>query len=431
MIIASRARPTATAFVFVAGALVLGAAAPPAGAADRTTPSSPGAGYTLDWENATDRTLPAHAPNGWHEQYLPELRHNDGGEPQVRVASATAGEPVRAGAHSVRFELDRTDPLVSNGVRAEIEASPPEPLNAERWYGFSTFLPASYSKDPMSEIIVQWHQYGGTCVRGCSPPLSILTKDGQYWISQNWQIQPPDPTYHFGDDTPIGQYSTNEWTDWVVHVKWSLGNDGILEIWKDGQPIPGFNPKIGRNDDYGDRVNPNGTLKPTAGVPQEQLPRWGNYMVLGLYKWGWRDRITEFPVTRKVLYTDELRITDGSGSYAAVAPRGTSTTTRLMVTGALQVTPGAAGAATQATFTVTNNGGTASTVPYFLVGARTASGGNVDFPAGSAVTLQPGQSHTYRASRVLPAGSYTAWPSYFDGRNWRELAPRTTFTDPS
>ena len=153
MIIAVRPHTTATAFVLVADAFVIGAATPPAGAADLTAPSSPGTGYTLDWENATDRTLPTYAPNGWHEQYLPGLRHDNGGEPQARVASAAVGEPVRAGAHSGRFELDRTDPLVSNGVRAESEASPPESLNAERWYGFSTFLPASYNTDPMPKII--------------------------------------------------------------------------------------------------------------------------------------------------------------------------------------------------------------------------------------------------------------------------------------
>jgi hypothetical protein len=151
VIIAVRPRTTATAFVLVAGAAVR--PAPPAGAAGLTAPSSPGAGYTLDWENATDRILPTYAPNGWHEQYLPGLRHDNGGEPQARVASAAAGEPVRAGAHSVRFEPDRTDPLVSNGVQAESEASPSESLNAERWYGSSTFLPASYNTDPMPKII--------------------------------------------------------------------------------------------------------------------------------------------------------------------------------------------------------------------------------------------------------------------------------------
>ena len=27
------------------------------------------------------------------------------------------------------------------------------------------------------------------------------------------------------------------WTDWVFHVKWSYGPDGVLEVWKNSQKI--------------------------------------------------------------------------------------------------------------------------------------------------------------------------------------------------
>ncbi|MBK5550669.1 heparin lyase I family protein [Pseudomonas sp. TH03] len=28
-----------------------------------------------------------------------------------------------------------------------------------------------------------------------------------------------------------------KWVDWVLHVKWSSGEDGFLEIWKDGKAV--------------------------------------------------------------------------------------------------------------------------------------------------------------------------------------------------
>jgi hypothetical protein len=68
-------------------------------------------------------------------------------------------------------------------------------------------------------------------------------------------------------------------------------------------------------------------------------------------------------------------------------------------------------------------------VQYFLVGARTPSNGNVDFPASAAVTLQPGQSYSYSGSRTFAtSGTYTAWPAYYDGTNWIQLANTSSFT---
>jgi hypothetical protein len=365
------------------------------------TPSQPGSGYILDWERSADWTLPQHAPPGWAAEYWPDVRHADG-QPQVRVAQAANGEPVRAGAHSVRFELDKADRPKNNGSRAEIGAEAPvEPRGVERWYGFSTYLPTSWTPDPAPEIIAQWHQSGGDCSAGCSPPLSIITRNGRYLLSQNWQNTAGVPGSWTFSETPIGAYRTGGWTDWVVHVRWSTGSAGLLEVWKDGQPVQGFEHKIGRNDDFGDGLH-------------------GNYLVLGIYKWPWSQANppVRSTVSNRVLYTDELRIADGNGSYAAVAPP-----VHLSVTSALRVTPGPAGSPTTARFTVTNGGGAPVTIPYLLVGSRSAGGANVDFPASAPVTLASGQSHTYQASRSLPAGSYTAWPAYYDGSTWRELGP--------
>src|SRR5579864_2561241 len=82
-----------------------------------------------------------------------------------------------------------------------------------------------------------------------------------------------------------------------------------------------------------------------------------------------------------------------------------------------------------ATFTVTNTGGSAITAQYFLVGARDPSNANVDFPASASVTLQPGQTYTYSASRTFTtAGTYSAWPAWFDGTNWNQIASTVNFT---
>lgn len=258
------------------------------------TPSTPGkAVYELSWETAADRSVPESAPPGWAKEYRPDVRHGD--EPQVRTANRSV-EPVRCGEWSARFQLYKGDPVINNGARAELSADF-EPVGAERWYGFSIYLPETWAYDQSAEIVTQWHQHWDI---GSSPPLSILTRKGQWEISQNWE----GPFY---SNTPVGAYQTGRWTDWVVHVKWSAGADGLLEIWRDGKPVPGFFGKRGKNthDD----------------------PRHGNYMKIGIYKWDWSQGKPS-DTTQRVMYYDELRIAAGPNRYKHVrvpcAPRRTS-----------------------------------------------------------------------------------------------------------
>jgi hypothetical protein len=200
--------------------------------------------------------------------------------------------PVRAGLYSARFALERGDPVINNGVRCELSAGF-EPVGAERWYGFSIYLSSIWKTDRAADIVTQWHQHWSI---GTSPPLSIGTRDGQWLISQNWE----GPHY---SNTPIGSYQKSTWTDWVVHVKWSAGSDGLLTIWKNGQPVPGFNNKQGKNT-YSDTQH-------------------GNYMKIGIYKWPWNPNWTgvQSDVDERRMYYDELRMADQRGSYDAVKPR--------------------------------------------------------------------------------------------------------------
>lgn len=89
----------------------------------------------------------------------------------------------------------------------------------------------------------------------------------------------------------------------------------------------------------------------------------------------------------------------------------------------------AANQSTTATFTVQNTGTCAMTVQSFVAAGRDPSNANVDFPATAPVTLQPGQSYTYSQSRSFAtAGTYSTWPSWWDGTNWFNLAASSNFT---
>ena len=88
------------------------------------------------------------------------------------------------------------------------------------------------------------------------------------------------------------------WVDWVFHVRWSAGDDGFIEVWRDGEQIV---------DDTG--VN---------CVPAEFAP----YLKFGIYKWPWSsdEGAAASSITRRVMHFDEIRIADSNGSYQAVSP---------------------------------------------------------------------------------------------------------------
>ncbi len=84
----------------------------------------------LTWEDPVERTLPT-APAGWRTQICCPSR-----------SAQVVTTPTRSGGHSVRFQLDRGDPIVAASSRAELVEATAEPADAERWFGFSVFLPS-------------------------------------------------------------------------------------------------------------------------------------------------------------------------------------------------------------------------------------------------------------------------------------------------
>jgi hypothetical protein len=250
------------------------APAPPSGEPCARAPAL----TTLDWETARQQGVPDDPPPGWSAEYDKGLVHRDG-RPQVQVVRAP--EPVRAGGAAARFELRRDDPVINEGTRAEL-AAPPEPRGADRWYALSVYLPPSWARDRSPEIIAQWHQHH--TIDG-NPPLAIATYQGQWEVLTAWGPKA---------EVMAGAHRTGRWTDWLVHVKWSTGADGVVQVWKDGKPVAGFGNRHGRNAYPGPH---------------------GNYLKVGIYKWDWSQR-KPTDTTQRFLYLDEVRIADTRAGVA-------------------------------------------------------------------------------------------------------------------
>ena len=208
--------------------------------------------------------------------------------------------PARKGSHVARFEFDKSDVTTYNGyVRAEIhQDSPPD---AENWFGFSSYLPSDYAKDPMGEKIAQWHEVPDWDLgeNWRSPPISLGITNDRYTLTILWAAAPvnTNDTKDGEKDIDLGPVDKGKWNDFVFHIKFSYKSDGILEIWKNKVKIYSLYGPNSFND--------------------EHYP----YFKVGIYKWTWNGWASYSPESKRVLYVDEVRIGNSKSNLNEVSPQ--------------------------------------------------------------------------------------------------------------
>ena len=208
--------------------------------------------------------------------------------------------PARKGKSSARFEFAKSDVTNYNGyVRAEIhQDSPPD---AENWYGFSSYLPTDFVKDPMAEKIAQWHEIPdwdkGENWR--SPPISLGIANDHYNLQILWAAAAvnTNDTKDGEKDIDLGPVDKGKWNDFVFHIKFSYKSDGILEIFKNKVKIFSLYGPNSFND--------------------ENFP----YFKVGIYKWTWNGWANYSPESKRVLYVDEVRIGNSKSNLNEVSPQ--------------------------------------------------------------------------------------------------------------
>jgi hypothetical protein len=197
--------------------------------------------------------------------------------------------PVREGKYAAKITLLRKDPLVENGTRSELKRYDFFGMGTERWYGFSVYLDNNYKVDANSrEIITQWHDIPDVLLGETwrTPPLSLITKNGTWFLSQNWDSKQVTKSGQGSKNlTNLGLYDTEKWTDFVFHVKWSYKDDGLIEIWK--------NKKL--------------VLSQTG--PNVYNDFLGPYFKIGIYP-NWKKNNDQSKINQREIYIDAIKISD-------------------------------------------------------------------------------------------------------------------------
>ncbi len=191
----------------------------------------------------------------------------------------SVNEPVFKGKRSVRFEIRKEQPLVSNGKRCEVVIIKGLP-SKEMWYSFAVFFPSQgFEIDNQRELINQWYQKG-------SPATSLrVRKDNMYLETGNLT----DNRKHI----VMAPLEKDTWHEIVLHFVHSHNEDGLIEIWYDRKKIITYHG---------------------GNMYDDVLPKWK----IGIYKTAFVSNASM--VKKRILYFDNIRVGNEKASYDLMQP---------------------------------------------------------------------------------------------------------------
>lgn len=178
---------------------------------------------------------------------------------------------VRQGRYAARFEIRPGDHWAGlvGGERAEVLKGMGETAGQESYWAWSTYFPKSFVSDPTAgfQMFTQWHSSSNTNVSGVSfqvvkERLAVRVAGGTNPLA--WK--PYD----------LGPLIRGAWQDFVVHVRWSSGDDGVFDVWRNGQAVahatgPNIGPGLGTYVKQGFYRPP----EPTTTVIFDDAMRYG------------------------------------------------------------------------------------------------------------------------------------------------------------
>ncbi len=181
---------------------------------------------TLDFENGSF--------DGWSVRRLPR--------PNSAIIQSHI---VRIGSKACRFEIEPGD-TVSQGVRAELRDWYNAPLDAETWYGFSTFLPHSFVPPAgVGVVLAQWHGQAELGDPSGKPPLAIRYLDGVLRFTGAFSkvaSDDPDQRHVFHE---IADIAHDVWFDIIVRIHWSNTANSRIDAFMDGKSLFRFDGPLG------------------------------------------------------------------------------------------------------------------------------------------------------------------------------------------
>jgi hypothetical protein len=212
---------------------------------------------------------------------------------------AVVTNPVFQGARSARFQLQDTDPMISDGTRAEVTVVK-DSVKEEMWYAFAVFFPSNgYALDSQPEVLSQWHQLPDTHLgeNAQSPATHLLIEKDRFILGIGYNkaqisdgVNPDNQK-----DYDLGPVTKDTWHEFVFHFIHSIHAEGLVEVWLNGNKVTTH-----RGGNMYNNVD---------------MPKWK----LGIYKWLWNGEGTT-DTRERTLYLDNIRVGNAKATLADMSP---------------------------------------------------------------------------------------------------------------
>lgn len=203
----------------------------------------------------------------------------------------TVSSPSFKGNQALRLELKKGDKMVTEGggPRAEIlfkRGLLDEIKSKEAWYSFALYAPSNdYKKDRDDEIVTQWKTNSLTPTAS----LRVMNDRFNFRVGHSSKIRTSD-----WDHLDLGPVTKDQWIQFVFHIVHSDGDDGLVEIWRNGDKV--------------------GSHRGKNKYPNHPFPQWK----FGIYKSSWEDGSTG--TSKRVLFFDNIRIGNQNATYEEMNP---------------------------------------------------------------------------------------------------------------
>jgi len=135
--------------------------------------------------------------------------------------------PVRAGEWAARFET-RPGDGVGNRQQSQLVLYSGEGEGVESWWGWSAYFPRGFEAGRWTAF-AEWQDHP-TAISEANVLFQV--KRDSLLLFVRGGLRPAEPLVWY-----LGPLERDHWYDFVLHVRWSAGDEGFVELWQDGKRV--------------------------------------------------------------------------------------------------------------------------------------------------------------------------------------------------
>lgn len=130
--------------------------------------------------------------------------------------------------------------------RCELVEKNRHPLNEDLWYSFSVYVPSDFPMEDVRLVMGQWKQTALALYKKHSPVIAQRYRNGNFSITINNDAG-QQTVFTTGDEQ--NPALIGGWTEFRYHLRFSKAQDGVLEVWMNGELVVNYEGQLAYSDD--------------------------------------------------------------------------------------------------------------------------------------------------------------------------------------